>query len=213
MLISGCSNRESETGESQVDLKDLIETTESEIKLELREVESGYKWFPIDDTLPYTGTRTVRYSNHQIKSQEAYEDGKLEGLYKEFYQDGSPKRIGSFTKSQKMGRWKMFYPSGQLSNKTVFIKDLKSGIDTSYYENGQLMTIAEYSEGQRNGLFKSWYESGQIMTISSFKNDIEKKDGRYWDENGNPLSVQSDSDTNPLTKGTFTVTIKEPEKK
>jgi len=178
-----CSTSETDQYQKEVELTDLMEELTSDIELEIRLVNDEYRWFPKDDTIPFTGTRTTRYSYYQIGSQEIFEDGELNGLALEYHPNGLLKSEGNYSKNMKTGLWKRWYQNGQLSGKV------------------------NYLNGKKNGVFKSWYESGKPMMITTFKNNKEQSGGQYWYENGQPLSIPEDS----IITGTFEITTIESE--
>lgn len=203
-LLAACQSSAPEQDALTIDLENLIDSTECDVELQLRQVDDGWKWFQPDDTVPFNGIRTTRYSaNYQLKSKETFVDGELEGHHKEFYANGYMSREGDFHKSRKVGLWKTWRKNGQLSSKTAYLDDLKHGMDSSFYQNGQLMGAVEYEHGKKHGPAVFRYASGQTMMISRFENDMEQPGGQYWDEHGKPLDVELDSSGS----GMFIVTV------
>jgi antitoxin component YwqK of YwqJK toxin-antitoxin module len=57
---------------------------------------------------------TYYYDNGQIQQQGHFKDGKLEGKWMAFDQQGNKKSIGEYTEGQKTGKW-FFWSDKSLS--------------------------------------------------------------------------------------------------
>ena len=86
-----------------------------------------------------------------------YKDGKLEGLYEEFHENGQ------LTETRA-------YKDGIEQNRTVF----------TYHENGQLKSRGNVKDGNMDGLWEWFDEDGQLETRGNLKDgellDVSPKD-------------------------------------
>ena len=61
----------------------------------------------------FTGQAIKKYKNRQVKSIENLKNGKFNGEFKEFFEDGSLSQIATF-KNGDMKNIKVFYENGNL---------------------------------------------------------------------------------------------------
>ena len=79
------------------------------------------------------------YNNKsQLKFEEKFKDGKRDGLYKEWYENGQLRVEINHKDNKREGLWKM------------------------YYENGQLKRVENFKDGTQIGAFRNWHENGQL---------------------------------------------------
>ena len=87
-------------------------------------------------------------------------NGKVEGLYKEYYKSGA-----------------LWYEANYKNGK-------KEGLAKEYYESGALRGEANYKNGKPEGLVKEYYESGALKSEVNFKDGIRVSgkcaNGREW---------------------------------
>jgi len=110
-------------------------------------------------------------------------DGKLDGIYKEWYENAQLKFEINFKKGVKNGLAKIYHKNGQLSEKGNML-DKRDGLWRLWNKNGKLIKEVEFKEGKKYGLERWWYENGTLRCESNYKED--GIDGLWilWDENG-----------------------------
>jgi len=92
--------------------------------------------------------------------------------------DGKP--INQYTHDgKKEGYWEKYYDNGQLSMKGSYKDDLKDGIWEWYYSNGNLMYKGPYKNDLREDIWEWYWTNGKLEEKGSFKDDL--KDG-IWEE-------------------------------
>jgi antitoxin component YwqK of YwqJK toxin-antitoxin module len=97
-------------------------------------------------------------------SQEAFwENGKLQGSYREWFEGGSAK-IDSY------------YQAG-----------LRHGTQQEFGERGRLRMQGEYREGRLHGVFQQWFEKGEAQETSHWKDGILSGNRRIWDRELTPI--------------------------
>ena len=103
------------------------------------------------------------YSNHMGGNkwvEHTYKDGKENGLFTEWYENGQMSYEG-------------IYKDGELD-----------GLHIEWYDNGQKLAIRTYKDG--NLRFSTWwYENEQMKSKGTYK-DGEKISGKGWNEDGSP---------------------------
>lgn len=116
------------------------------------------------------------------------EEGKKEGLWKEFYEDRSVKAEGKYNNGRKDGYWKEYAVSGDLEvtykfDKGQMITDAEElanlEIKELYYpdSDGKIKFRGTYREGQAFGTH-IWYAiTGEIDSVKVYRNDILTAEG------------------------------------
>ena len=121
--------------------------------------------YQIDEN--FTGQVIKKYKNGQVKSIENFKNGKLNGEFKEFFEDGNLSQIATF-KNGDMKNIKVFYENGKLK----FEQNLKNrkGKYRGYYPNGKLEVEGEVFQGDEIGLWKYYNEEGNLLK-TEYKNN------------------------------------------
>ena len=103
------------------------------------------------------------YSNHMGGNkwvEHTYKDGKEDGLFTEWYENGQMSYEG-------------IYKDGELD-----------GLHIEWDDNGQKLAIRTYKDG--NLRFSTWWcENEQMKSKGTYK-DGEKISGKGWNEDGSP---------------------------
>ena len=120
----------------------------------------------------------------KIEEQIPYVEGKIEGMRKWFYKDGSLGWEQPYIQGKAEGLQKIYYPSGAIKIEETYKDDLVEGLTKWYYESGKLYREVPNQNGFKNGVEKWYYENGTILQEISYVNG--KKDGveNKYDENG-----------------------------
>jgi antitoxin component YwqK of YwqJK toxin-antitoxin module len=79
----------------------------------------------------------------------------------EFYEDG-----------KKEGEYKSWYDNGQLYTQGLYKDGKKEGEHKIWHDNGQLYTQGLYKDGKKEGEHKIWYRDGQLFTQGLYKDGI-----------------------------------------
>lgn len=76
----------------------------------------------INESKPYTGIFSLKQDNGQLLVEETYEDGKLEGVKKEWYGNGQPKSVEYYKNGKRDGVCEFWWSEdGQDYSKHTFI--------------------------------------------------------------------------------------------
>ncbi|MCZ6629172.1 MAG: hypothetical protein O7E56_13210 [SAR324 cluster bacterium] len=109
---------------------------------------------------------------------------KGHGLWKYWFDDGSPKAEGNFVNGIPDGRWTYFHPNGQIKSIHEFQLGLLHGRFMEGYPNGQEQVKGRHEHGMKVGLWRQWYASGQIRAKGRYFNGQEEGEWGYWREDG-----------------------------
>ena len=143
-------------------------------------VQYGDKYFKENDDRSFTG---IVFDISKETGKKILEfrmvDGLKNGIYKEWYPDGTIKTKGKYSNDDKDGKWTEWNDNGGQKDREKTYKDGKEIEKTSwtYYENGQKKSEETWKDRKRDGLSTSWYENGQKKEEGTYKD--WKQDGLW----------------------------------
>jgi hypothetical protein len=110
---------------------------------QLQEVVADNIWWCIDND--------IELPNSHYKSN-IYEftiiNGKLDGEYKEWWENGQPYIHCTYKNGELEGEYKMFYENGQLGEHSFFKEGEEHGEYKSWWENGKLSNHFFYQDSE-----------------------------------------------------------------
>ena len=162
-----------------------------------KEFKYGMVWLYVDeDNESYTGWVKETHSNHSIKKLGYLKDGKKEGLWMDWYENGlqeskimwhqdrlsgdylqwfineNPHVIGQTLDGEMDGEWKEYYSNGNLQAHSF--NDLGKCISKKIWRiNGKLCTESNVENG--NGHYIEYKENGEVPLTRTYKNGVEIK--------------------------------------
>jgi hypothetical protein len=141
--------------------------------------------------LPFTGNIEVINNdwNGAVEFSKDFVDGLMHGEEKVFYQSGTLKSIGHWSKGIINGLTEVYYEDGSLMIRINFIDGLREGKAVRYYSNGQLAVESYYKDDLLEGASTVWYESGKLMEQAVFNKGLKFSFQRYK-EDGSPYFDQ-----------------------
>ena len=91
---------------------------------------------------------------------------------------------GKIKNGKKEGPWVVYHDNGQLSRKGDFKNGEEEGPWVTYWTNGRVWVKGDYKNGEREGPWVFYYDNGQLHMKGDFKNG--EKDGPwvYYHEDG-----------------------------
>ena len=124
---------------------------------------------------PFSGYLVEYYPTMQVASKVGYLNGKMEGTYQKWYENGQKMEERSYKQNRKIGVHESWWASGKPKFKYVIDNDIPVGTHYEWYENGQLFSLTNYNNlGQPEGKQQMWYNTGQV------KANYVIKDGRRY---------------------------------
>lgn len=136
---------------------------------------------------------SAQYANGILLAQGIFdEQGRKQGMWKYFYEDGTLKEEGKYRNNKKEGTWKYYFPDGTIEQIGDFNNDLPEGTWRWYYANKQLRLEEEYIDGYEEGPSIEYSDSGQVIAqgnyVEGFKDGIWtymigsiKESGKYFE--------------------------------
>ena len=101
------------------------------------------------------------------------------------------KEQGSIKDGKREGFWISYYDNGQLNWKVNYKNGLKEGKWVSYYENGKLWSEGEYDKfGEMTGEWVSYYDNGQLKQGGKYENGYMSGKQVFYNKDGT-IDVES----------------------
>lgn len=94
------------------------------------------------------------------KESQKKPTGKLQGLHKFYFPDGSLYLEINYKDSLPHGLAKRYFKSGQLLEEAEYRDGIQHGITKTYHENGKLSSITPYDSGRIHGVKKKYRRDG-----------------------------------------------------
>jgi antitoxin component YwqK of YwqJK toxin-antitoxin module len=123
----------------------------------------------------------VRYSSYRNKIREGQlVNGKEEGTWKFYYENGALQYEMPFSKGKENGKMTYYYKNGKINYLAYFVDGEREGFYQSFHMNGKLETEGYYSKGERYGPWDYYYANGKLETREFYMaNQITGKDYEY----------------------------------
>jgi antitoxin component YwqK of YwqJK toxin-antitoxin module len=71
-------------------------------------------------------------------------DGKKQGFWQCFYDDGTLQEEGNYTADLKTGEWKIYHANGKLAMKGTYENGVEKGQWTVYDDQGNQLDVIDY---------------------------------------------------------------------
>ena len=125
------------------------------------------------------------YDNGQKKSVGISKDGKKDGLWTYWRDNGQKMQDVTYKNGEQNGLQIWYFKNGQKKYKGTKKDGKKYGLWIWWYENGQKESEITYKDGKFNGHYTIYHKNGQKKAEGTYKDG--KRDGRwlYWDRQGN----------------------------
>lgn len=104
-------------------------------------IERQYK----NDTL--LGAEKLYHESGKLKFEASYTEGKYDGAFKEYFEDGKILQEGLYKADALEGEIKTYYPNGKLREKVTFAGGVENGPFEEYLEDGNIKARGTYQNG------------------------------------------------------------------
>lgn len=123
----------------------------------------------------YSGVVFKELKGYKVKTYSTVLDGKLNGMYQSFYENGNPYEIRHYKNNMSFGRQLGYWKStGKLKFEYHYVNDKKEGLQKSWYENGDLAYIYNFKNDKQDGLQQAWRKNRSL-----YRNFEVKHGARY----------------------------------
>jgi len=117
------------------------------------------------------GTYTFYHRNGKIKKIVTIEDGKTNGTFKTFFDNGNPDVTSGYSRGKLDGPYLIYYQSGGVKEKYTCANDKATGPYENYYEDGKLSETGVYNKGSKEEV-KKYSNTGHLYGVMDLKNDV-----------------------------------------
>lgn len=116
------------------------------IKNEVRQdtIQKEFMFIEKKDSLIQSGEYIKHFKNGGIEIRGFMKDGKREGEWKSFYEDGSPWSETTYIDGKKNGKTSAWYPNKKKRYEGFYSKDKESGKWMFWDENGKIQNTKNY---------------------------------------------------------------------
>nr|NQU90720.1 hypothetical protein [Bacteroidota bacterium] len=111
---------------------------------------------------------------------------------------------------RKQGFWKFFYDNGHVKNEGKYLNDLKNGYFKEYNENGKLISTAKWVDGviqedaaelTRLEVVKDYYPDGSVKIVQTYRNGVPEGVRREYGPDGDISAGYIFKDGNMVGEG------------
>jgi antitoxin component YwqK of YwqJK toxin-antitoxin module len=126
------------------------------------------------------------YPNGQKFVDGQYKDGRQDGDWTYWHENGTLNRKLTYKDGLPDGSWDVHRADGSLMVTRSFKLGRRDGTWTYYDDTGkQPLRVEKYADGKADGEWKIWFPSGQLQRQISFKAGNRDGLAAEWDEKGN----------------------------
>lgn len=111
-------------------------------------------------------------------------NGKPDGYWKTFYENGVLKSEGDRVQHQLSGVWKFYDPQGRLNNTITYAGGKRNGVAGKYDEEGRLLMEEWFGADLKEGLTTEYYPDGKVQRTVPFVAGKEDGKGHEYAEDG-----------------------------
>jgi uncharacterized protein len=106
-------------------------------------------------------------------------EGKREGEWRYYYNDGTIMSKGSFQNNFESGIWKFYYKNEKVEQSGVYKNGKEDGLWEWFYENGSIKREEEYYNGKQEGRYVEYDTVGNLIASGSYFEDQKEGDWTY----------------------------------
>jgi antitoxin component YwqK of YwqJK toxin-antitoxin module len=138
-----------------------------------------------DNSFVADGFYREYHPNGQLFVEGNYKDGRQEGSWTYWYEDGTQNRQVTYKNGKPDGSWESYRADGTLAAVRSFKDGRRDGGWIVYDETGnQPLREQHYVEGKPDGVWKQWFPSGQLHRQITLKDGVREGPGNEWREDG-----------------------------
>lgn len=123
-----------------------------------------------------------RYEEHvynKLKCEGAYKDGRKDGTFKWYDDEGRVKEEKSYKGGKLDGAHKTYYPTGAVEREVNYRDGKQDGKELSYDFDGTLRRDHTYKDGKQVGKQFTFLEGTYELYETAYYNEYGQKDGDY----------------------------------
>lgn len=114
----------------------------------------------------------------------AFKDGKLEGIFVSYYENGKIESEVSYRDGHLDGPFKAYYGDGRIHVDKFYRDGKLENVFKAWDEDGSVFFEIEYKDGKQHGFDKTYYRSGVLQHMENYK-EGRLLNRKTYDESGN----------------------------
>ena len=138
--------------------------------------------FKIGKYEPYVGIVEETGGKRGYKLLGRFLDGKRDGKWVQWYDNGQVEVQGEYYRGKKHGEWSLWYNNGKAKEQGTFSFGKVDSLYKYWFDNGHLKEEQRYKKGSAHGRWTKWYKEDPTLKYVENGN-WQYKDGVYKDEN------------------------------
>ena len=154
-------------GSLQITAQDRLHTSQ----IEERNIQGESIIFADDQR--FSGLVYENYESRKLRYEVI--DGKKNGRYESYYENGQLKRKTTFKNDKYHGQYSEYYENGQLAIETSFDQGRYDGQVLMYFEDGTMQAKGMRLDGEFHGIQESYYTNGRLKSSQEYQ--FGKKQG------------------------------------
>ena len=130
----------------------------------------------------------------KIKSHKVFKNGKRNGKWTIWHENGNVARTSSYAAGKKDGSYAYYFNDGSKKEEGAWKNDQRDGLWAKYSNNGNTQKEGTYSNGKKDGVWTTWNDKGLIASKYLYENNkvIDKWAFKYqFYSNGNEKTLKS----------------------
>jgi len=131
------------------------------------------------------------------QKEMSYNMGKLEGMYRIFYENGKIQEESFYKDNQKSGPSRWYGKTGRMIAMYNYVNNQFDGMQRTYYENDTTQCISNYANNLLNGEYKEYYRNGVLKLSGKYIDGLKEGDWIEYDETGNRLKTTKYKNNQP----------------
>ncbi len=162
--------------------------------LYLFQIDSGkYKVVIGSNMVNRTGPYKIRYADSTtIQAEGRLENGKPEGLWRSYFEDGKIKSAVTYKDGMANGIAMFYFDNDKQTTRVelTFEDDKIVDIYREFYENGNRKVMLKFKDGLPNGDAEFYYESGVIKIEGDYKDGVKQGKWKHYTETGEVIDKE-----------------------
>lgn len=131
------------------------------------------------------GPYEVFTQDGETLSKGQYKNGELDGLQIVNQEGGSRTEI-PYEDGKRSGVEKTFYPNGEIAVEAPWTDGEQDGSVTFYYENGSVQSTLPFYRGKREGVHQTFFDNGARQGAENYRGDMLNGVSEFWRQDGSP---------------------------
>ena len=170
VLLGGCGEPNLDVAETKD--KILAEAIDAD-KIQQRGEVGEKLYYAPNEQEPYTYQIKEMYNNGKVKILFYVKDGKKDGLFTKWHENGQKREETNFKNGKLDGIGASWHENGQKSSEINFKNGKEDGLYTKWDENGVKQSEENYKDGKLDGQRTLWHDNGQKEYEGNYKDGKE----------------------------------------